>query len=156
MAWRKQRADWEEGKGSGNKRAFKSLVLRGKTPGIIAYAGTQPVGWCSVAPRMEFVFLARSKVLAPIDVQPVWSVSCLFVRREYRRRGVSTELLRAAAAFVKRKKGLIVEGYPVVPYANRMPDAFAWTGTVKAFQKAGFHEVLRRSRSRPIMRFSLT
>jgi hypothetical protein len=46
----------------------------------------------------------------------------------------------------------IVEGYPVIPYAARMPDVFAWTGTFSAFRKAGFREVARGSAKRPIMR----
>jgi hypothetical protein len=33
-----------------------------------------------------------------------------------------------------------------------MPAAFAWTGLIAAFRKAGFKEVLRRSPARPIMR----
>ena len=47
----------------------------------------------------------------------------------------------------------IVEGYPVEPRRGSMPDAFAWTGTASAFRRAGFVEVLRRSATRPIMRF---
>jgi hypothetical protein len=33
------------------------------------------------------------------------------------------------------------------------PDAYIYTGAVSAFQQAGFVEVLRRSETRPIMRF---
>ena len=46
----------------------------------------------------------------------------------------------------------MVEGYPVEPYTGKMPDAFAWTGLVSSFTQAGFREVARRSKSRPIMR----
>jgi len=34
-----------------------------------------------------------------------------------------------------------------------MPDVFAWTGFASAFKKAGFKEVIRRSETRPIMRY---
>lgn len=64
-------------------------------------------------------------------------------------------LLKAAADYVKKRRGKIIEGYPVVPYTDKMPDAFAWTGTVAAFENAGFEEAARRSKSRPIMRCSL-
>jgi hypothetical protein len=37
----------------------------------------------------------------------------------------------------------------------KMPDPFIWTGTPAAFAAAGFKEVLRRSRSRPIMRMTI-
>jgi GNAT superfamily N-acetyltransferase len=155
MAWRIRRADWLLGKESGNKKAMKGLILKGRVPGILAYAGDEPVGWCSVAPREDFVFLQRSRVLAPIDEARVWSITCLFISKEFRRQGVSVELLRAAADFVKRKGGSVVEGYPSVPYSADMPAAFAWTGTLSAFRKAGFEEAARRSKSRPIMRFHI-
>jgi hypothetical protein len=47
----------------------------------------------------------------------------------------------------------IVEGYPVDPKTPRIPTVFAWTGLASAFRQAGFVEVLRRSETRPIMRY---
>jgi len=121
-------------------------------PGVLAYAQTEPVGWCAVAPRAEYEYLARSRVLRPIDDQVVWSISCLLVARPYRRRGVSVQLLRAAVDIAGQAGAHIVEGYPVISRVGRMPDAFAWTGTLSAFRAAGFEEVGRGSASRPIMR----
>jgi hypothetical protein len=53
-----------------------------------------------------------------------------------------------------RKEGAkIIEGYPVEARKGKMPDVFAYTGLPSAFRQAGFVEVLRRSRTRPIMRY---
>ncbi|HKQ62266.1 MAG TPA: GNAT family N-acetyltransferase, partial [Candidatus Polarisedimenticolaceae bacterium] len=90
-------------------------------------------------------------VLKPVDAAPVWSVSCLFVARAHRRRGISVGLLRAARRHAARHGALLVEGYPVDP-RGRAPDAFVWTGLASAFRQAGFTEVARRSPTRPIMR----
>jgi GNAT superfamily N-acetyltransferase len=152
MVWRRRRAERERGKGSGNRAAFQRVVRKGPPPGILAYDDGQPVGWCAVAPREAYVQLARSRVLKPIDAEPVWSVSCIFVMRAYRRRGVSIALLRAAGKFAASRGARIVEGYPVEPYSGKMPDAFAWTGTVAAFRAAGYEEAARGSAKRPIMR----
>jgi GNAT superfamily N-acetyltransferase len=152
MAWRLRRADFNKGKGQANKRAFRNLVRAGTPPGVLAYAGDEPVGWCAVAPRQSYVALERSRVLAPVDDQPVWSISCLFVARPFRRRGVSVRLLEAAARFAREQGARVVEGYPVEPYTADMPAVFAWTGLVSAFREAGFTEVVRRSKARPIMR----
>jgi len=152
MTWRLPAARFERDKGARNRAALRRLVETGPPPGVIAYDGDAPIGWCAVAPRAEYVRLSRSRVLEPIDDIPVWSVSCLFVARPFRRRGVSVALLRAAAAFAGEHGARVVEGYPVVPYAEKMPDAFAWTGTVAAFLAAGYEEVARRSPRRPIMR----
>lgn len=152
MTWRLPRAQYEEGKGPGNRRAFKRRVQSGMPPGILAYVRSEPVGWCAVAPRAEYEYLARSRVLRPVDDQVVWSISCLLVARPYRGRGVSVQLLRAAVDIAGQAGARIVEGYPVLSRTGRMPDAFAWTGTLSAFRAAGFVEVARGSPSRPIMR----
>jgi GNAT superfamily N-acetyltransferase len=153
MSWRMRRSQFEKQKGSGNKRALRRLVRSGRTPGVLAYAGSSPVGWCSVAPRPEFSFLERSRVLAPVDDRPVWSVTCLFVARPSRRRGLSVKLLKAAVALVRRQGGRIVEGYPVEVARDALPDVFAWTGLAAAYRRAGFREAERRSATRPIMRY---
>jgi GNAT superfamily N-acetyltransferase len=155
MVWRLRRKEWESGKGAGNKRELRKIVEAGRKPGILAYDGREPVGWCAVAPREAYPVLARSRILGPVDGQPVWSVSCLFVSKPYRRQGLSIRLLKEAVAFAARSGARIVEGYPVQPTMEKTPDAFVWTGTPSAFGRAGFEEVLRRSKSRPIMRYTI-
>ncbi len=152
MAWRLPSREFRAGKGSKNRRALKKLVDAGEAPGIVGYLGSEPVAWCAVAPRADYSFLTRSRVLAPVDECEVWSVTCLFIRKEHRRRGLSAKMLRSAAAFAAQRGARIVEGYPTVPYSASAPAAFLWTGTEAAFRKAGYREVTRRSRSRPIMR----
>lgn len=156
MFWRLLRKEFEAGKGEGNRRAMKALVDGGTVPGVLAYAGDEPIGWCSVSPRESFPALANSRIFQPVDDQPVWSVTCLFVHRKFRKQGVSVGLLRAAAAHVKRNGGRMVEGYAVEPKSDKpIPAAFAWNGTAAAYEKAGFKEVLRRSETRPIMRLAV-
>lgn len=151
MAWRLSHRDWKAGKGASNRAALRGLVAAGTLPGVLAYLGTDPVGWCSVAPRSAFRFLERSRVLRPIDDREVWSVSCLFIHRDHRRRGISVALLRAAADLAARRGASMIEGYPVEPGAG-LPDAFVWTGLPAAFRRAGFREAARRSPVRPIFR----
>ena len=153
MWWRIRRSEFEKNKGAGNKKRFKKIVASSETPGLIAYARGEPVAWCAIAPREAYPILENSRVLKRIDDQPVWSVTCFFVSRPYRRQGVTAQLLEAAVKYARRKGARIVEGYPVAPRKGRMPDAFAWTGLVGAFRSAGFVEAARRSKTRPIMRF---
>ena len=155
MWWRMTRSDFMKKKGEGNRKALKRIVKAGETPGILAYADGQPVGWCAVAPREAYPTLARSRVLMPVDERPVWSVTCFFVVKAFRRQGVTTRLLEAAAKFAKSRGARIIEGYPVESRKGRMPDVFAYTGLPSAFRQAGFAEVARRSPTRPIMRREL-
>ena len=152
MAWRLPRAQYVAGKGGSNRKALWRLVKSKEAPGILAYHGRKAVGWCAVAPRSEYSFLERSRVLKQVDALPVWSISCLFVLRPYRRQGVSTLLLRAAVEFAAARGAQCVEGYPTIPYTGNAPAAFLWTGILSSFERAGFTQVARRSPGRPIMR----
>lgn len=152
MYWRRSASEFERCKGEGNRSALEALVASGDVPGLLAYAGERPTGWCAVGRREAYPRLARSRILRPVDELPVWSVVCLFVARAFRRRGLSVALLEAAAVHVRDRGGAIVEGYPVEPREGAVPDAFAWTGLASAFRGAGFREVARRSETRPVMR----
>jgi GNAT superfamily N-acetyltransferase len=152
MTWRLPRAQFNRQKGEGNRSALREMICREAEPGILAYDGGEPIGWCAVAPRQDYPALARSRILAPPDDEPVWSVSCLFVAKRYRQQGVSAALLEAAVEFARQRGAKIVEGYPQDLGEAKLPDAFVWTGLSQAFVKAGFQEVARRSRRRPIMR----
>ncbi len=152
MWWVLSRKDFESGKGQANHDAMKARIDGGEVPGLLAYAGEQPVGWCAVGPRDEYSRLGRSRILKPVDEAPVWSIVCFFVRRDYRGRGVSRRLIDAAVDYAASRGADIIEAYPVEPRQGRAPDAFVWTGLAAAFRHSGFSEVARRSPTRPIMR----
>ena len=145
------RAEFQAGVGSKNKRALRRVVAAGEPPGILAYVNGEPAGWCGLGPRTDFRRLEKSKVLAPVDDRPAWSVVCFFVARPYRRQGLSVRLLREAVRHAAARGATLVEGYPT-DTRSRAADAFVWTGLASAFERAGFREVARRSRTRPIMR----
>lgn len=151
MAWRKRAKDFNAGKGEPNRRALRALTSAEVPPGILLYKDNEVVGWCSVAPRDEFVRLQGSKVWAPVDDKPVWSVSCFFVRKGHRNEGLSVELLKAAVDFAREHGAKIIEGYPN-DIKGKLPDAFVWTGLTGSYKKAGFKEVARRSEAKPIVR----
>ena len=153
MLWRLTRKQFESQKGDGNKHAMKAIIDSGEVPGILAYHGGKAIGWCAIAPRSSYPALSRSRILLPVDDQPCWSVACLFIEKSHRKKGVSTELLRAASEYAKSRGAEWVEGYPVELKSGKdISPAFAWTGIKKAFVRAGFIEVARRSSTRPIMR----
>jgi GNAT superfamily N-acetyltransferase len=153
MWWRLKRNEFIKQKKEGNRKALKGLVDSGEIPGILAYVDGEPAGWCSVGPREAYPTLERSRVLAKVDDKPVWSVVCFFVAKQHRGKGLMVKLLIAAIEYVKEHGGRILEGYPVEPKEGKMPDPFVYTGAASAFRKTGFVEVLRRSETRPIMRY---
>jgi GNAT superfamily N-acetyltransferase len=155
MSWLLSKKDFDTNKGAGNKKKMKKLVDSNTEPGILAYFNNEPIGWCAVAPREKYIRLEKSRVLQKVDDNPVWSVPCFFIKKEFRRKKLSTEILKAVIEYCKSKKVKIIEGYPSEPYAKNIPAVFAWTGFPSSFLKAGFKEVIRRSKTRPIMRYIL-
>jgi GNAT superfamily N-acetyltransferase len=156
MYWRLPRAQFTAQKGEGTKQAFQHVVENGEIVGLLAYVKGQPVGWCAIAPRESYPVLARSRILKRVDEAPVWSVVCFFVSKGFRGQGLTTALLRAAVDYARQQGARVIEGYPIEPKNPRVPAVFAWTGLASAFRQAGFVEVLRRSETRPIMRYVVT
>jgi GNAT superfamily N-acetyltransferase len=142
-------------RGARNRAAFRGLVESGARPGILAYAGGRAVGWMALAPREEYIRLEHSRVMAPVDAEPVWSITCFFVEKAWRRRGLTVALLGAAADMARQRGASVLEGYPVEPKQALSNDSFVFTGLASAFRQAGFHEAARRSETRPIMRLRL-
>jgi GNAT superfamily N-acetyltransferase len=151
MTWRLKASDFKAYSGEGNRSAMRALVDGGEQPGVLLYEDGRAVAWCAVAPREVYVRLAASRVLAPPDAKPVWSVSCFFVDKKERGRGLTVAVLEAAVEFAASRGARIVEGYPQ-EIESKLPPAFVWTGILATFRRAGFGEAIRRSPKRPIMR----
>lgn len=135
-----------------NKAAFREIVKRGPPPGLLAFDGDMAVGWCQLTPRAALPWLNRAWRLKPQDAVPVWSLSCFYVRKGYRRRGVTSALTAAAMKAAGRAKAPALEAYPLD--ADLTPSASS-TGYASTFARAGFKTVARRVPPRPIMRHDL-
>ena len=153
LFWKKPRKQYYADAYEGNWLDQKAIVEGGSIPGILAYSEGEPVGWCAIEPRGNYPALERSRILKPVDDQPVWSVTCFYVGKKYRNRGVTVSLLKEAIHFVSSRGGKIIEGYPTETVDGKSPAAFIFTGVASAFIQAGFIEVARRSEKRPIFRF---
>jgi len=136
-----------------NKEKMHELVRQGKQVGLLGMLEGKAVGWCALSPREDFSRLERSRIHKRIDEEPVWSVPCFFIHKNYRGTGVSGEMLRGAIMYADKNGSKILEGYPVIPVKGRIPNAFAWFGIYKTFRKAGFETVSRKSTNRPMVRY---
>jgi GNAT superfamily N-acetyltransferase len=135
-----------------NKAAFRQIVEHGPAPGLIAFDGEVPVGWCQLTPRNALPWLDRAWRLRRVDDVPVWSVSCFYVRKAYRRRGITSALIAGALKIAKKAGASAVEAYPL---DGDLTSSASWTGYASTFARAGFKVVARHTPPRPIMRFDL-
>jgi GNAT superfamily N-acetyltransferase len=151
MYWRLGPAYREQGN-QANKRAFRKVVEDGPPPGLLAFDGDLAVGWCQLTPRGALPWLSNARYFKPVDDTQVWSISCFYVRRGYRKRGVSGAVIRAAIKLAKRAKAPALEAYPI---DTDQPKSTLnrFTGIASTFVEAGFQTVARRASDRPVMRY---
>ena len=153
MYWRLG-ADYHRRPRAENRADLRAIVETGPPPGLLACAGDRAVGWCQLTPRGDLPWLDRARHLGRVDDTPVWSLTCFYVRRSHRRRGVTTALIEAAIAAARVAGAPALEAYPVdagQPNATRN----VFTGLASTFARHGFREVARRSPARPIVRHDL-
>jgi GNAT superfamily N-acetyltransferase len=151
MYWRIGSA-YRKGPPAKNKASFREVVKRGPPPGLLAFDGELAVGWCQLTPRDDLPWLDRTWRLERVDDVPVWSLSCFYVRKGYRRRGVTSALIAAALKAATRAKAPALEAYPLD--AEKTPSASS-TGFASTFKRAGFKTIARHVPPRPIMRHDL-
>lgn len=154
MWWRVRNKEFSELGKDGLKEAMRTLVHRGVETGLLAYVDGVAAGWVTVAPREDYMRLSTSRLLSPVDDQPVWSMPCFFVHHDFRHQGLMLIMIEAAVEYAKAHGAEIVESYPYET-DKKTGAADIYTGVSSTFKSAGFVEVARRKSTRPIMRKSL-
>ena len=82
----------------------------------------------------------------------VWLISCFYVRKGHRRRGITRALISAAVDLARSRGAPAVEACPLDGAFS--PSATS-AGYASTFAAAGFTEIARCSPKRPIMRLHL-
>ncbi len=126
------------------------------TCGPVAYRDGEPVGWCAVEPRSHYEGLRRNNRVPwqgrdedKAD-ESVWAVTCFFIRRGHRKRGVSRALARGAVDLAKDRGARAIEGYPITTTNVIIEELLV--GTVSVFADAGLSVVSRPTLRRVVMR----
>ena len=135
-----------------NKTAFRNVAESGPPPGLLAFDGDLAVGWCQITPRDAVPWLDRTRRLRRVDDVPVWSITCFYIRKGYRRKGVTSVLIAAALKMAKQAGAPALEAYPLD--ASLTPSSSS-TGYASTFTRAGFTTLARHVPARPIMRHDL-
>ena len=117
---------------------------------MLAFDDKVAVGWCQLTPRSVLPWLDHA--WRRVDETPVWCISCFYIRKGYRRRGITAILIDAAIEAAKKAGAPSLEAYPLD--GDISPSA-SGTGYVSTFLRAGFKVVGHRSHARPIMRLDL-
>jgi GNAT superfamily N-acetyltransferase len=148
MAWR---ADKEERKAPGPKRKpmMMKRIAEGVPVGILGYDKGKPVAWVSIAPKETY----RNGLGGPEteDGDKIWSLVCMFLKKDHRGGGIAHQLIDAAVKQAKKRGATMVEAYPVDPDSP----SYRYMGFVPAYVEAGFKRVGSEGSRRHVVRLTL-
>lgn len=152
MPWREMPAeDRKSGGGAARKAAIRQRVDEGAPIGILGYVEGEPVAWCSIAPRTTHRKGLGGLEAPGEDPGKVWSLTCFFVSRPYRGRGVARQLVNAALEHARSNGGSVMEAYPV----DHGSPSYRFMGFVDMFRDMGFEQVGTAGTRRYVVRLNL-
>ena len=152
--YRLLRPDFEALDRDGRRQRFENLVKEGPPPGVLAYDGDRPVGWCAVAPRAAQPRLDKGRVSKRVgdqDYDHIWVITCLFVDRPWRRKGLMRPLIDGAVKLARDQGARHVEAYPMIP-SPKTGDADLFVGKLNAFLTCGFQQIAQPLPKRAVVR----
>ena len=148
MAWRNNENKKNIPGRQGKKISIKRRVDEDIPVGLLAYLDKSPIAWCSIAPRETHRSLGGDN-----SKDDVWSLTCFFIKREFRNRGVASKLLEKAIEYAKGSGAKYVEAYPVDP--NSESPSYRFMGFKPMFEKMGFRFIKMAGTRRHVMLLEL-
>jgi GNAT superfamily N-acetyltransferase len=132
--------DCPERKTLGN-RAFKQrLVDEGRAHAALVFDGDTAIAWCEYGTVEELPNIHHRKQWEQSVVRmPDYRITCLFVDRDYRRKGLAAVAVRGALQLISAAGGGLVESYPHdLPPGKKPSASFLYNATRTMYEKLGF------------------
>jgi hypothetical protein len=97
----------------GNRALKQRLVDEGRAHASLVFDGDEAVAWCEYGSPEELPNIYHRKQYEnEIDMLPDYRITCLFVDKKYRKKGLTEVALRGALDLISQAGGGVVEGYP--------------------------------------------
>src|SRR5215216_6502957 len=111
--------------------AYKErLVREGRAHAALVFDGDVAVAWCQYGSPDELPSIYHLKEYnAGLTEAPDYRLTCFFVDRNYRRKGVAAVALRGALDLIAQAGGGVVERYPQDTQGKRTSGSFLYNGT---------------------------
>jgi GNAT superfamily N-acetyltransferase len=122
-----------------NRSEKEQLVAEGRAQAALVFEGGDCVGWCQFGPTRELPRIKSLKAYqAGLTGLPDWRITCFFVSRRHRGKGVAAAALDGALAEIARLGGGLVESYPDDVEDTKLVSGFGHNATVAMFERRGF------------------
>ncbi len=132
--------DPPERKTLGHREFKRRLVDEGRAHAALVFDGDVAVAWAEYGSVEELPNIHHRKDWEQGLVRmPDYRITCLFVDRRYRRKGMATVAVRGALALIGAAGGGLVESYPHdLPPGKKTSASFLYNATRSMYEQLGF------------------
>ena len=133
---------------SQNRSEKECRVREGRAHAALVYDGSTAVGWCQFGPTDELPRIKHKRdYLNGLTKLPDWRITCFFVDRNYRGKGIASIALEGALNEIARLGGGTVESYPEDVEGRSVSGSFLHNGTISIFERQGFQRTGRHGKN---------
>lgn len=116
------------------------FVMDGRAHAALVFDGDLAVGWCQYGSPAELPDIHHRKDYeAGLVELPAYRLTCIYVDKAHRKKGVAAAALRGALDLIAEAGGGRVEGYPHdPPVGKKIAPSFLYNLTRAVYEEAGF------------------
>jgi GNAT superfamily N-acetyltransferase len=136
----------------GNHALKHRLVEEDRAHAALVFAGDEAVAWAQYGPPEELPNIHhRKEYEETLDKLPDYRITCIFVDKKYRRKGVTAIALRGAIDLIAQAGGGVVEGYPHDTTDGKKVSVL-YNATRSLYEEAGFAYLRPKGKRNCVMR----
>ncbi len=136
----------------GNRALKERLVAEQRAHAALVFDGDEAIAWAQYGPPDELPNIHhRKEYEQTLDQLPDYRITCIFVDKKYRRRGVTAVALRGAVDLIAHAGGGTVEGYPHDTTEGKKMSVL-YNSTRALYEREGFSYVRPKGLRNCVMR----
>jgi GNAT superfamily N-acetyltransferase len=136
-----------------NRALKEQLAHEGRAHAALVFDGDVAVAWCQFGTPEELPNIKHRKDYETgLVTLPDYRITCFFVDKKYRGKGVASLALRGALDLIARAGGGVVEAYPQDTGGKKITASFLYGCTRSLFEQAGFSYNRRKGKNHCVMR----
>jgi GNAT superfamily N-acetyltransferase len=134
------------------------LVREGNAHAALVFDGDAAVAWCQYGSPEELPRIHHRKEWEAglTGEPPAYRITCIFVDRDYRRKGVASVAVRGALDLIAKAGGGVVEGYPHDLQGKKVSSSFLYCATRTLFEDVGFSYERPKGKGNCVMRTTVS
>ena len=139
-AWFHLYPDRVECRELGNREFKRRLVEQDRAHAALVFDGDVAIAWAEYGPVDELRNIHHRKEWEQgLRRMPDYRITCLFVDRRYRRKGIAAIAVRGALALIAAAGGGLVESYPHdLPPGKKTSSSVLYNATRTMYEQLGF------------------